>query len=178
MPPSDQYDMIGVRLADACAAALAGPNGPLADLCECLKGFTQQPGVMPCNSYPMFYRGSISQTFNCHVASHVFQVPKGQVATITSVTLAERYPGTLYGANFFLLVNDIVDPTFPRMDHPTGTGMESGKGTRVCLQEQDIVSVMLQCSWFPAEFTGQASTYVQTIFPFEIEGFFEYKIVA
>lgn len=181
MPP-DQYDMIGIRLADACAAALADPAGPLAagfqQLCECIKSTAQAPGVMPCNQYPMFYRGSVPQTFVCHTATSVFQVPKGQTATITRISLAERYPGVLYGANFMLLVNDNFNPSFPRVDHPTGTGMETGRGTRICLEEQDIVSVMIQCSWFPASFTGQAATYIQTLYPFEIEGFFEYKVVS
>ena len=179
MPPSDQYDMIGIRLADACAAALQGPLAEgFKQLCECIKGAAQNPGVTPCNQYPLFYRGSVPQTFVCHTATSVFQVPKGQTATITRISFAERYPGTLYGANFLLLINDNFNPTFPRVDHPTGSGMETGIGTRICLEEQDIVSVMIQCSWFPAEFTGQAATYVQTLFPFEIEGFFEYKVVA
>jgi hypothetical protein len=174
--------MIGIKLADACAAALADPAGPLAagfaQLCECIKSAAQQPGSKPCNSYPLFYRGSVPQTFVCHTATTVFQVPKGQTATITRISLAERYPGSLYGANFMLLVNDNFDPSLPRVDHPTGTGMESGLGTRICIEEQDIVSVMIQCSWFPASFTGQAETYIQTLYPFEIEGFFEYKLVA
>lgn len=173
--------MIGIRLTDACAAALADPAGPLAEgfnkLCECIKAAAQAPGVMPCNQYPMYYRGSVPQTFVCHTATTVFQVPKGQTATITRISLAERYPGVLYGANFMLLVNDNFNPAFPRLDHPTGAGMETGIGTRICLEEQDIVSVMIQCSWFPASFTGQESDYIQTLFPFEIEGFFEYKVV-
>ena len=170
--------MIGMRLADACAAALAGPLAEqFKELCDCLKGVVQAPGVMPCNQYPMYYRGAVQQTTICHVATTVFQVPKGQIATITRISLAERYPGTLYGANFMLLVNDNFNPTFPRVDHPVGTGMETGAGTRICLEEQDIVSVMIQCSWFPAVFDGILSTYTQTIFPFEIEGFFEYKVV-
>ena len=166
--------MIGTPLSTICG----GLEKKISELCQCIRDYAQQPGVMPCNAYPLFFRGSISQTFNCHVAAYAFTVPKGQVATITRVSLTERYPGTLYGANFFLLVNDIIDPTFPRLDHATSTGLETGRGTRVCLQEQDIVSVMLQCSWFPAEFTGQESTYVQTLFPWELEGYFEYKVVA
>lgn len=159
--------------------ALPLAEGPLVEvfkqLCECIKSYAQQPGVVPCNAYPMYYRGSVAQTFVCHIATSVFQVPKGQTATITRISLAERYPGTLYGANFLLLVNDNFDPSFPRVDHPTGTGMETGRGTRICLQEQDIVSVMIQCSWLPSQFTGIATTYTQTLFPFEIEGYFEYK---
>ena len=165
-----------MRLGDACAAALAGPlAGVFTSLCECIRDYAQQPGVKPCNAYPLFYKGSVAQIARCHIASSVFQVPKGQTATITRISLAERYPGTLYGANFLLLVNDNVDPTFPRVDHPTGTGLETGVGTRICLEEQDIVSVMIQCSWVPATFSGISATYIQTLFPFEIEGFFEYK---
>ncbi len=170
--------MIGMRLADACAAAMAGPLAEqFKDLCECMKGVSQQPGVMPCNQYPLYYRGSVVQQFVCHTATSVFQVPKGQIATITRIAFAERYPGTLYGANFFLMVNDNFDPALPRIDHPVGTGIETGRGTRICLQEQDIVSVMIQCSWIPIEFTGQSVTYTQTLYPYEIEGYFEYKIV-
>ncbi len=163
-----------MRLGDACAAALAGP---LSELCQCIRDYAQQPGAKPCDSYPLYYRGSVAQVARCHIATSVFQVPKGQTATITRISFAERYPGTLYGANFILLVNDNVDPTFPRVDHPTGTGMETGKGTRICLAEQDIVSVMIQCSWAPTTFSGISATYIQTIFPFEIEGFFEYHSI-
>lgn len=178
MPP-EQYDLIAIKLADACAAALGGPEGPLAKaLCECIKSYGQQPGVRPCNTYPLFYRGSVVQTTTCHIATYAFQVPKGQTATITRIAFSERYPGTLYGANFMLLVNDNFDPSFPRVDHPVGNGLETGSGTRICLEEQDIVSVMLQCSWSPAQFDSIESTYAQTLFPFEIEGFFEYKVVS
>lgn len=171
---AEDFEMIGVRMN-----ALLGPLCEcIQNLCECIKDHSQQPGVMPCNAYPLYYRGSIPQTVVCHTAVSVFQVPKGQTATITRISFAERYPGTLYGATFILMVNDNFDPAFPRVDHPTGTGLETGRGTRICLEEQDIISVMLQCSWFPADTSGQAATYIQTIYPFEIEGYFEYKVVA
>lgn len=132
---------------------------------------------MPCNAYPLFFRGAVVQNLVCHTATTVFQVPKGQTATITRISLAERYPGMLYGANFMVMVNDNFDPSFPRVDHPVGTGLETGRGTRLCLAEQDIFSVMIQCSWFPADVTGQAVDYTQTIYPYEVEGYFEYMVV-
>lgn len=160
-------------LAIPLSESLKPITGQLTNLCECFKSYAQQPGVMPCNAYPLFYRGSVAQTFVCHQATTVFQVPKGETATITRISLAERYPGTLYGANFILLENDNFIPNFPRMDHSVGT-LETGRGTMICIAEQSTVSVMIQCSWFPSSFTGQATTYTQTLFPFEIEGYFEY----
>lgn len=174
MAEEQRLDLIGVKL-DSMLAPLCEC---IQNLCECLKSTAQQPGVMPCEEFPLFYKGSVAQTFQCHVATSVFQVPKGHTATITRITLGERYPGSLYGANLMLLVNDNFNPSFPRVDHPTGTGLETGRGTRICLEEQDLVSVMLQCSWFPFAFTGQSATYIQTLYPFEIEGFFEYKVVS
>lgn len=167
--------MIGMPLASICGD-LANLTSQLGELCQCLRNFAQQPGVMPCGQYPLFFKGSIAQTLLCHQATSVFQVPRGQTATITRIALTERYPGTLYGANLMLLVNDNFSPSMPRMDHSMGS-LQTGLGTRICLEEQDIVSIMIQCSWYPVAFTGQESTYVETLFPFEIEGFFEYKQV-
>lgn len=168
-----EFDLIGIRLNQLIQPFCE----QLENLCDCIKEVAQQPAVAPCQSYPLFYKGSITQTFVCHVATTAFQVPPGQTATITRIAITERYPGTLYGANVALLINDNFSPNFPRLDHVQG-GLESGSGTRICLEEQDIVSLMLQCSWFPVSFTGMSSTYSQTLFPFQIEGFFEYKRVA
>lgn len=146
--------------------------------CECIQNYAQQPGVQPCQAFPFFINGSVSQTFVCHKASNLIQIPKGQTATITRLAFAERYPGTLYGANFMLLVNDNFSPELPRIDSPVGGGLGMAQGTKICLQDQDILSVMIQCSWTPTTFTGIESTYVQTLFPFQISGFYEYKAVA
>lgn len=174
MLSQQDLEQIAVPLSDC----LKPISEQLTNLCQCIRDYSQQPGVMPCNAYPLFYRGSVAQTVVCHIATSVFQVPKGQTATITRISLAERFPGTLYGANFMLLVNDNFEPTMPRVDHPTGTGLETGRGTRICLEEQDIVSVMMQCSWTPIVYVGAATTVIQTMFPFEIEGYFEYKQVG
>lgn len=144
-------------------------------LCECVRKSSNQT---PPQAIPFFFRGSVSQTFVCHQASNVFQVPPGMTGTITQIKLAERYPGTLYGAAFMLLINNNLDPRFPRVDHPIGTGMETGLSVNIELEEQDTVAVLIQCSWTPVQFTGMASTYVQTLFPFEISGYYEYKQVA
>ena len=175
MSMAEDKEMIAAPLCDILAPFLDKIS---EKFCECLKATSQQSGVAPCNSYPFFFRGSTAQTSTCHVASYAFQVPKGQIATITRIAFQERYPGTLYGANFMLMVNDNFSPNFPRVDHPVGNGLQTGSGTRICLEEQDIVSVMIQCSWLPVQFTGIATTYIQTLFPWEIEGFFEYKVVS
>lgn len=146
-------------------------------LCECLKSYAQQPGVQPCGSFPFNFKGSITQLAVCHTVTTLFQVPKGMLATVTRVSFAERYPGTMYGANFMLVVNDNLAPEFPRMDHSVGS-ISTPQGTRICLQDQDIVSVLLQCSWIPGVATTIDSTYVQTIFPFEVSGFYEFKEVT
>lgn len=149
---------------------------PLVDqLCECIRSFAQQPGAKPCGAYPLFVRGSVAQTFNCHVGNQLLQVPKGQVATVTRVAFSERYPGTLYGANFMLQIDDALDPSLPRIDHATSAGLEMGQGQSICLAEQSILSVIIQCSWFP--YGSADTTFVQTLFPFEIQGFYEYKAV-
>ena len=131
--------------------------------------------MQPCETFPFNYTGSIVQTTVCHVLVFAFQVPKGLTGTITRISMQERYPGTLYGANFMLGVNDNLDPTFPRIDNPVGQGIQNGIGTRICLQEQDLVWIMLQCSWVPVNYAGMEATYQQTIFPYEISGFYEYK---
>jgi hypothetical protein len=166
-----ELDQIAVPLSDC----LKPITDQLADLCQCIKDYAQQPGSQPCNTFPFFFRGSVTQTAICHKASSLLQVPSGQTATVTQVAFSERYPGTLYGAHFMLMVNDNLEPTMPRIDHPMGDSIGTGAGTRICLQEQDILSVMIQCSWTPATFTGIAETYIQTLFPFEISGFYEYK---
>lgn len=174
-----QYDMIGIRLADACAAALADPEGPLAagfdKLCECVQSYAQQAGAKPCDTFPFNYNRSVVQTAVCHVATTVMQVPKGMTGVITRIALQERYPGTLYGANFMLMVNDNLAPEFPRVDIPVGGGSGEGIGTRICLEEQDIVSILLQCSWTPAVYVGIEDTFQQTIFPFQISGYYQLK---
>ena len=173
--PDPQYDMVAMNFAAMCEAVI-GPR--LDKLCECIQSHSQQAGVMPCDGFPLLVKGSVSQTFNCHVASMLYQVPKGEIATITRVTFAERYPGVLYGANFTLIVNDNFVPNFARIDHSMGSnGMQVGLQTRVCLEEQDLLSVMIQCSWLPVQFTGMADTYVQTLFPFEVSGWSEVKQV-
>jgi hypothetical protein len=179
--PDPQYDMIGIKLADACAAALADPAGPLAagfaQLCECIKNYAQQPGSMPCGAFPFNYSRSVVQTVVCHVATTVMQVPKGLTGVITRIAFQERYPGTLYGANFMLLVNDNLSPWFPRQDIPAGEASGAGLGTRICLEEQDIVSILIQCSWTPVVYVGQESTDQQTLFPFQMSGYYQNKEV-
>ena len=179
MPPVDQYDMIGIRLADACRAALADPLAEgFKQLCECIQNYAQQPGAKPCGTFPFNFTKSIQQTAVCFTATTAFQVPKGMTGVITRIALQERYPGTLYGANLFLIINDNMAPEFARVDTPIGNGSQDGVGTRICLAEQDIVSVMLQCSWTPVVLVGIESTYQQTLFTYSIEGYFEYKEVA
>jgi hypothetical protein len=170
--------LIGIRLADACAAALAGPLSQAFDkLCECIQSYAQQPGAMPCGAFPFNYQRSVVQTINCHVATTVMQVPKGMTGTITRIAVQERYPGTLYGANFMLMVNDNLSPWFPRVDIPIGEAIGAGLGTRICLEEQDIVSVLLQCSWTPVVYVEQESDDQQTLFPFQVSGFYTPKEV-
>lgn len=149
----------------------------MANLCECIKSYAQQPGSAPCGSFPFLLKGSVTQLEVCHTASSVYQVPKGMTATITRVAFYERYPGTLYGATFMLMVNDNLSPEFPRMDHAVGS-VSTPLGTRICLQDQDIVSVLIQCSWTPAVASTITSTYVQMVYPYEITGFYEFKEVA
>lgn len=167
-------EMIAVPLDELCRAAV---QEQLSDLCECIKNYAQQPGVQPCGTFPFTYKGSITQLALCHTATTVFQVPKGMLSTITRVAFAERYPGTLYGATFMLVINDNLAPEFPRMDYSVGS-ISTPIGTRICLQDQDIVSVLVQCSWRQAVATTITSTYVQTIYPFEISGFHSFKEVV
>lgn len=179
MPPSDQYDLIGIRLADACAAALADPLAEQFDrLCQCIQSYAQQPGAQPCDQFPFNYQRSIAQTTVCHVATTVMQVPKGMTGVITRISFQEGYPGTLYGANFMLLINDNLSPWFPRVDIPLGGNLGDGIGTRICLEEQDLVSVLIQCNWTPIVFSGISASYQQMLFPFQISGYYQFKQVA
>jgi len=135
----------------------------MPDPCRCTEA--------SCNRTSFYYRGSVSQTFVCHVQSFAFQVPPGNIGVIERITFAERYPGTFYGANFMLMINDNLAPEFPRIDHNLFNWP-----TRVCLPEQATVSVLLQCSWQPVVFSGQAASYVQTIFIWEFVGYFEEQV--
>lgn len=167
-------DMIGLKLN----SILAPLCECIEDLCQCIQEYAQQPGSMPCNVFPFNFSKSIQQTVVCHTATTAFQVPPGMTGVITRIALQERYPGTLYGANFFLVINDNLAPEMPRIDSPIGSGLQDGLGTRICLDEQDMVSVMLQCSWQPVVYVGIESTYQQTLFTYQISGYFEYKQVA
>lgn len=174
--PDPQFDTIAVNFAALCKAAIL-PDLQKA-LCDCIQSYAQQPGSAPCDIFPFNYQRSIVQTVVCHVATTVMQVPKGMTGVITRIALQERYPGTLYGANFMLLINDNLSPQFPRVDIPLGGNLGDGIGTRICLEEQDMVSVVLQCSWTPMVYVGQASDDQQTIFPFQISGYYQFKQVA
>jgi hypothetical protein len=83
-------------------ADLANLGEKLDKLCECIQNYAQQPGVQPCETFPFNISGSIVQTAVCHILTFVMQVPKGVTGVITRISLQERYPGTLYGANFML----------------------------------------------------------------------------
>ena len=168
----EQLDLVGIRLQ-----ALMDPICEcIENLCECVKSYGNA-SALPCSAMPFLYRGSVVQTVVCHTASTVFQVPKGEIGTITRITFTERYPGTLYGANFMLMINDNLSPQFPRLDHSAG-GLSTPEGTRICLEEQDIVSILIQCSWTPIVYVGIASTVTQMIYPFEMSGYFEEKVIA
>ena len=166
-----QYDLVGMKLG--------GIFGQLCDcienLCECIQNHAQQPGVQPCGTFPFNISGAVVQASVCHTNTFVLQVPKGMTGVITRIAMQERYPGTLYGANFMLQVNDNLDPAFPRIDNPIGEGIQNGIGTRICLQEQDLVMILLQCSWLPVQFTGMEAGYQQTLFPFQVSGYYEPK---
>lgn len=166
----NDQEMIAVPLDDIICQKLD-------KLCECIQGHAQQPGVQPCDYFPFNISRSIVQTVVCHTATTLFQVPPGMTGVITRISLQERYPGTLYGANFMLIVNDNLTPELPRVDHPIGNGMQDGSGIRICLQEQDMVSIMIQCSWTPVVFVEQPSTFQQTIYPFQAAGYFQPKVV-
>lgn len=144
----------------------------LDDLCQCIKEYASNADSIPCDAVAFNFTGSIIQTAVCFSAASALQVPRGQIATVNKVVFTERYPGTLYGANFFLIVNDNMVQDFPRLDHSLGS-FSSPAGWRICLQEQDILSVMLQCSWTPGVATAITSTYTQMMYPFQISGFYE-----
>mgnify|MGYP001285117648 CR=1 FL=1 len=165
----NNQDLIAVPLEEVCGAIV---DQKLSALCECIKDYAQQAGSMPCNSYPFRYTGGIGQSINTFTLVDIFQVPPGQVGTITQITFAERTPGGFYGANFTLIVNGMFHPAFSKIDHPIGTGMEHGIGTRICLEEQDTVSILIECWWTPIVFTGIATTFIQHLWPFEISGYF------
>lgn len=165
-------DMIGLKLN----SILAPLCECIEDLCLCIQSYAQQPGSKPCETFPFNFTKSIQQTAVCHVATTAFQVPPGMTGVITRISLQERYPGTLYGANFFLVINDNLAPEFPRSDAQVGMA-GSGEGTRICLEEQDMVTIMVQCSWTPVVYVGIESTYQQTMFTYQISGYFQYKEV-
>jgi len=166
-----------MRLADVCRAVLPDLlDDEFAKLCECIQSYAQQPGAKPCNTFPFNFTKSIQQTAVCFTATTAFQVPPGMIGVITRISLQERYPGTLYGANYFVVINDNLAPEFPRTDQQVG-GPGLGEGTRICLEEQDMVSIMIQCSWTPVVFVGIAATYQQTMFTYQIAGYFQYKEV-
>ena len=151
---------------------------PLVEkFCECIASFAQQPGSKPCETFPFHYNRSIVQASVCFTATTVFQVPKGMTGVITRIAMQERYPGTLYGAKYFLIINDSMSPEYPMVDHDVGAGIQDGQGTRICLEEQDMVSILLQCSWQPAVFVGMESTFQQTLFTYDISGYYQFKEV-
>lgn len=168
-----QYDLIGMPLGTACSPFL---EEKLSELCQCLRDYAANSAAQPCWSQSFIFRGAISQTINTWQAVNVFQVPVGQVATITRIALAERYPGTLYGAAFSLLVNNNFHPAFPRMDHNIGS-LERGLEVRLCLEEQDTVSVLIECFWAPVAGDTVTASTIKLMWPYEITGFYEYKRV-
>jgi len=124
----------------------------------------------PCGAFPFLIKRSVPQTDSCHVAVNAFQVPPGHDAVLKQIAAVERYPGTLYGAHFFLLVNGIIHPWFNRLDFNIGS-LSHPMQTHLCLKERDLVSVMIQCAWIPFSFPGQEN-YIQTIYPFLFSGYF------
>jgi hypothetical protein len=169
-----QYDLVAAPLSELCGIV----GDKLSDLCECIKSYAQSEGAMPCMSVGFKYYGSLGQSVNTYTLVNIFQVPVGQVGTSTRVSFAERWPGMFYGGAVQLMVNNTFDPAFPRLDHAAGAGMEHGLATKICLEEQDTVSLLVECWWTPIVYTGIPATYVQAMWPFEISGFFEPKIVV
>src|SRR5258708_2915129 len=116
MADEQRLDLIGVKLNSMLA--------PLCDcienLCECIQSYAQQPGMQPCETFPFNFSRSIVQTAVCFTATTAFQVPPGMTGVITRVALQPRYPGTLYGANYFIVINDNLAPELPRVDHVIG----------------------------------------------------------
>jgi hypothetical protein len=171
MAEQPDREIIGAPLS----ALLAPLQSQLAELCQCIKDHAQQPGMHPCDTFPFTISRSIIQTAVCHTGTTILQVPKAHVGVITRIAFQERYPGSLYGANFMLQINDNLDPNMPRVDVPIGGSLGDGLGTRICLEEQDLVSIVIQCSWTPVEFTAMASTFEQMIYPFQVTGYYQKK---
>ncbi len=171
--PADQYDLIALKLSDICAQAL---SPQLSELCECIRDFAASTS-QPCYSMPFIFTGSITQTINTVQAVNLFQVPVGQVATITRIAVMERYPGTFYGASFTLLVNNNFDPRFPLIDHSIGS-LAEGLPVRICLEEQDTLSVLIECLWAPVAGDTVTASTIKLMWPYEISGFYEYKRTA
>lgn len=162
---TQDYEMIAARVGAVFQ--------PLIDaMRECCKRSPQLvEDSLPCGAFPFLVKRSVPQTSECHVAVNAFSVPEGHDGFLKTVSFTERYPGTLYGAHYFLLINGAIHPWFNRLDMTIGTGFEQPLRTHVCLKEGDVISVMVQCSWVPWVFPGQED-YIQTIFPFALGGYF------
>lgn len=157
-------DLIALPLGELLAAAKS-----LSDCCDRIP-ILVEPSI-PKDGIPFEYKGSIPQASTCHTQSDIFRVPFGMSGVINRIAFTERYPGTLYGAHYMLLINQAWTPIFPRTDHNVGWGPGMPQTVHIEIDEDDLISIMVQCSWQPVVFTGQAATYVQTMFPFVLGGY-------
>lgn len=137
----------------------------------CLRHPLLTEDSIPRDAVPFAWRGAVPQTTNCHVGVFAGRVPRGHEGFIKKIALYPRYPGAMYGAHYHLLRNAAFEETFSRVNHGVGHGVAVPMNVHIPLAENDVIGIMIQCSHTPVIFNGIAAGYVQTAFPYVIQGY-------
>lgn len=164
MPPDNE--LLAVKLS-----ALAREIGcEIRNQFSCARVPFLTENSIPENAVPFAWRGAVPQTAMCHVAVQIARVPRGHRGYIKHIAFSSRYPGAMYGAHYHLLRGEGFEPTFARVNHAVGS-VAVPMAVHIPLEENDVIGIMIQCNHMPIVFGGMESTYVQTAFPYVIQGY-------
>jgi hypothetical protein len=168
MPPTDEYELLAVKLKSILCD----------DLCDTLKRIADCICAPP-GSQTFHFTGNMGG--GCYLSSlsefpgpgtTILQVPPGFTGVINQVGFYERYPGSMYGTTFSILVNNHAIAEFPRLDRNIGT-INEPVSTHIELPEQALVSVHVASTFFPFTSGGDAgSGYIEVVWPYSFSGYY------